>query len=542
MLTGLFHLVTILASVSSCSNEQSTKSDLALTGTNYFCNDECSTLLEPFSAKVDIEVEPVDGLPQIFYSMDPAKLLSDPLQMKKNVSLTGVIDWEIDLDLVGDTAIDVIATQELDFNNKAYSIAPTSKSTLINNQFTLSLLSDTNYTVVLNPGGEYDMAPVYLSSPKLEEDSKRDFLVLSANTKVKGYVSYRYTNSVERKQVKFNARIMQGKNLISSVANISVPSSFLLKVGNGLLKNNLLEPIFLILEPESEDCSLPRVKKRLSVQELLNDYDAGDINLGHLKGPAQFRLTVLSKDGEPLNKASVLLKGVVGEGEVYAKRQLGDDGELLINDIYEGKYDLAVVPFDSKLAMEVIKIDIRSDKANHLTLQLNDKEALNAKVLSFKGEPINGAQVRLSRVGEEGNFASKDIYGDKRFMSVASTNKEGQICDRNFGVSTSDQDKCEHLLLDEGRYMVHVTPPAGALMGHKWFVFDFPEQKELAIKLNRPSPLVGKVLTSSSKPLEQAFITVYLSESNTFFTPQVIGNTITDDKGVFHGFVTSVKK
>ncbi len=161
-------------------------------------------------------------------------------------------------------------------------------------------------------------------------------------------------------------------------------------------------------------------------------------------------------------------------------------------------------------------------------------------MLNPLGQKVSGAQIQFSRIGEIGNFATEDIFDDNLFKLTAMTNKDGKVCQRQFGFSTANEDECSALLLDEGRYLAHIIPPAGTELAHKWITFDFPEKNELSITLDQPELLMGRVVKNDGiTPAVRAFVTVYLAETTMHNQPKIIGNAITDDQGYFRAFVSA---
>jgi hypothetical protein len=341
---------------------------------------------------------------------------------------------------------------------------------------------------------------------------------------------------------RMQARLMLGPRLISSVNEIDEEGKFSLILSRPLFADAKNQPLNLLIEPVDPEAALPRIKHKLDLDMLDKDFDVGDINVGILKKPIAATIEVRGSDDSVISNAILYLRAAIGAGIAVVTKQVDRSGATEFPSLYHGEYEIAIIPPpDSQFAMRVIKnVEIKAKSKITISFDLEKRAALTAHVLNQLGQGVSGAHIQFSRIGEIGNFATEDIYDDNLFNLTSTTNHSGKACHRESGFSTNDHKECTALLLDEGRYLAHIIPPAGTELAHKWITFDFPERNELSIMLDQPEILVGQVVKGDGKtPASRAFVTVYLAETNMHNQPKMIGNAITDDKGYFHAFVSA---
>ncbi len=502
---------------------------------------------------VHLEIEPTGETSQVFYNINPNTMLSQPVVLHKAAHLSG---QAVGADLSSssnnsttnrdkdDAFFDILAIPELNRISFLSPRVPTAKSRLQSSgNYDIDLLHGLAYTIILNPGGERDRAPIHINTGVIADDTHFDFEANKNPTHIFGRVLVNdMLANADNGLPHIQARLMLGTRLISSVNRINAAGEFSLEVSNPIYSDASGQPINLIIEPIDFETALPRIKHKLDMDVLKSDFDVGDINLGTLKKPVQVGFEVRGSDDSLISNASIYLRAPIGAGVAIIKKQVNKMGETKLNHLYEGRYDIAIIPpVDSKFAMRVIKdVEFDSREGIQISVDLQKRDGLIAHVFGPLGQRVSGAQIQFSRIGEIGNFATEDIYDDNLFKLTATTNDQGKICHRKYGISTADKNECSALLLDEGRYLAHIIPPAGSELAHKWITFDFPEKNELSIMLEQPEILVGQILKHDGKtPLAKAFVTVYLAETNMLNEPKMIGNAITDDRGFYRAFVSA---
>lgn len=546
---GIVTIVCVAGCAKIDAESQSEKSNLA----SYACKGQCdSGRFKMFSGRaVHLEIEPMGEMTQVFYNIEAKSLSTTPVVLKNVIEISGHAqgaDSLLSLEATNSrhdnlvSFFDIVAIPSINNIDFLSPRVQTKKSLLTKSGYHINLLSNLAYTLILNPSGAIDRAPILLTPGLITTDQKLDFLVDKKRTLISGRViADGYNIFLNTPSPFMRARVMQGSRLISSVATVDSDGRFSLEIANPLFAEENNQPINLIIEPISSDSPLPSVKEKLALHQLKKDVDLGTISLGNLNPPISVTVEVHGSDDSTIGNALLYLNAKIGTGEMLIKRQLDTSGTTKFTELYEGNYDIAIVPpFTSTFAMRVVKnIDLDSQENIQISIDLQKRQSLNAIVLKPMNLPVSGAQIELSRIGETGNLATEDIYDDMLFKLTAITNDDGHVCHRKFGFSTSNKDECDSLLLDEGRYLAHITPPAGTELAHKWITFDFPEQNQLAIVLDHPEMLVGQVLSPDYQtPISHAFVTVYLAEMNTHNQPKMIGNAITDERGFFKALVS----
>lgn len=567
LFTGSFHLAINLAKkwlivaigivvISGCREKQTPIDTPLSKDSNITCNGICDFAdFKTFTDRaVHIEVEPPDGLTQVFYHQDPQHLGSTPLVLNKIARIVGDCQG-VHTNLFAklseenlkenSAATDIIAIPSVNKISFVSPRIPTVKSKLYSDSgYQIDLLAGLSYTLILNPAGALDQAPVYIDAGLIEQDQRFDFTTPRSLPKLTGRLVAE-SNAVLHPddQIHMAARVMLGSRLISSIDHLDTDGSFSLEISplvHGLDPDQ--SPINLVIEPLDLENSLPRVKHKLDPSILAADFDVGDLPVGVTKKPHSLTVEIHGSDDTPIGNALLYMSAPVGAGVSMIKKQVNATGSANFPKIYEGKYDIAVIPpVDSPFAMRVIKaINLDGNGNMELSIDLQKREQLKAIVLGPSGKHVSGAQIQFSRIGESGTIATEDIYDDNLFKLTAATNDEGTICQRKFGYSTTDRDECSALLLDEGRYLAHIIPPAGTALAHKWITFDFPEKNQLAITLDQPEVLQGQIMKPDRKtPASRHYVTIYLAETNMHNQAKMIGNAITDEKGYFQAFVSA---
>lgn len=552
--TGSFLLLKVVSIVlfASCNGPDRSSDLLAETLSDYICQDKCDrAYFKPFTSHtIHLEVEPNGLMSQIFYYVDPALLSSDPIILSEPVEITGKIVSKSKNSAFSESSKrdksarlgDIVALPTV--NNIPFLTlqSPTVKTAVSpDDQFSLTVLSGQSYSFVLNPTGAYDRAPFYFNAGLIDSPEQFEFNLTKKPPFLTGrVVAQDRLISANKKEGPMIAKVMQGNRLVSSTAIIGTDGHFLLEISNPLVFEDEM-PIILSIEPLDTESALPRIERKLKLEDLRSHFDIGDIDLGSFNDPIDATIEIRGMDDSVIGNACLFLKAKMGSGESFVKKYADPSGTTKFNRLYEGSYDIAVVPSaDSVFAMKLVK-SVKFDKKKEkiLTITLPKRQEFNAVVFAPTNIPVSGAQIEFSRIGEVGNFATEDIYDDMLFKVIANTDEQGNICNRQYGYSARTNGECSNLLLDEGRYMAHIIPPAGSQLAHKWMMIDFPKENDLVIKLDQPQVLSGQIVSPDRQtPLKHAFITIYLAEANIHNQPKVIGNAITDERGFFKAFVS----
>lgn len=513
-----------------------------------FCVDHQLKVFD--GSTLHIEIEEIGHPAQIFYNVDPA-LLAQGLSLHPHITVSGTAEGasaflKLDAQSNRDNPAffaDIIA---IPIANKISYLSPPLpllKSKLQSDQtYSLEVQSHLDYVFILNPNGLYSRAPIFLKPGALEKNTTLNFDVTKKPHKLIGRVQSSDVNflaSIQIPQIK--ARVMQGNRLVSSSETIKKDGSIVLELSETFLAPANDAPLMLIIEPQDRENALPRLQIKLDKELIGTDINIGTIDLGQLNPPFKAALEIIGEDKSVIGNATVFMRANVGAGTSFVKKQIDSSGITMFNQLYEGSYDIAVIPpFVSPFAMKLIKdFPLNSGQENTISIELPLRQLLYASVIDNENAKVNGAQIELFRIGKIGDFATEDIFDDMLFKLTATTNEDGRICQRSFGFETSNKNECSPLTLDEGRYLAHIIPPPGSKLAHHWLTFDFPRPDSLEIKLETPQVLVGKIFVAGGIiPIKNAFITVYQAHNYLPGQSKVVANAITDESGIFRAFIS----
>ncbi|HXW52609.1 MAG TPA: hypothetical protein VEL47_00760 [Myxococcota bacterium] len=548
--TVILQCVGVLLLTEACDPSSNLKA-IGESQIDYNCQNKCEQHdFTTFSGKaVHLEIEPIGEIAQVFYYVDTKNLKTTPITLRNVIKVKGrapgaesLILANLEPNFEGGDFTDIIALPMINNTDFLTPRLQTRKAHLTSAGYQIELLSELSYTLILNPGGFGSRAPIHVNPGVLTSNQNLNFLVDAATVKGRGRVISDNPDLFARSDLPImRVRLMQGPRLASSVAEIDHSGSFSLSVTKPLFHDLAEQPLNLVIEPIDTESALPRIKQKLSYETVQRDFDLGVISLGDLKKPLSTTIDIRGSNKSIIGHAYLYLSARVGQGSNLIKKQVAASGTAEIHELFDGRYNIAVLPpFDSPFAMRLLRdVEFEAGKDSKLSITLDRRKELSATVTGPRGQAIGGAQIELLRIGEIGNLASEDIYDDMLFKLTAVTSEDGRVCHRRFGFSTSDNDRCDNLLLDEGRYLAHIIPPAGTELAHLWLTFDFPEIQELALVLEQPDVLVGQIVASDQTPIKSAFVTVYLAESNPHNQAKMIGNAVTDDRGFFRAFVSS---
>ncbi len=225
------------------------------------------------------------------------------------------------------------------------------------------MLTGLSYTLIFNPNGLYDRAPIHLDATIGANDNELNFVINQRPTKLTGTVVFdALPGGEDGARPRMRARLMLGSRLVSAVAEIDEQGKFSLDVSRPLFLEAENQPLNLIVEPIDQETALPRIKHKLDFSMLQTDFDVGDINVGALEKPVSVTFEIHGSDDSTIGNALLYLRAQIGAGVAVVNKQANQAGSTKFAHLYEGLYDIAVIPpVDSRFAMRVIKdVDIES--------------------------------------------------------------------------------------------------------------------------------------------------------------------------------------
>lgn len=549
---GLGFLLACFLGVSLSCSKGIFNDDINADSAFFDCGDFCKEHeLNVFKyGKFHIEVDAIGQPPQIFYNVEP-KMLAQGLELNRYITVSGFAQGAsafLKLDAQKEhnpTSFfaDIIAIPVANKLNYLSPPLPLIRSKLKSDQsFSIMVQADLDYVFVLNPNGLYNRAPIFLSPGPLNKDTNLSFNVAKEKPKLMGRVSSSDTSLMANFQIpQIKAKITQGNRLVSSVESIKKNGTIVIELSDTFLAPPKDLPLTLIIEAQDPEIALPRVKIKLDKNILGTDINIGDIDLGQLYPPFPATLEIVGADQSVIAHATVFMRAKVGLGTSFIKKQVDSSGLTTFNQLYQGSYDIAVIPpFASPFAMKLIKnFNLETAPKNNIKIELPLRQYFHGTISDSNNNKVSGAQVELLRIGNIGDFATEDIFDDMLFKLTAITNIDGHICQRNFGFETSNQNQCSPLTLDEGRYLAHIIPAPGSKLAHHWLTFDFPKTNSLNINLDSPRVLVGKIFAPKREAvIKNAFITIYSAKNSFYGQAKVVASTITDTNGILRAFIS----
>lgn len=501
-----------------------------------------------YGNKIHIEVMTQNGKTQVFYFVNSDELATG-LALKPTKECFGLgkgfeslikEDQEHDLG-TGASFSDIIALPESNKNNLLSPRIPNIRTKLSSDQsFKLDLIYGEAYTVILNPSGLYDRAPIFLHVGAKERAVEMMFKEVS-NPILRGRLGYKNAPLAfgKNKLPELKAHVVLGNRLISSVGRLNDDGSFALELAleKSLNFNGL--PVFLLIEPLDPESGFPHIKRRLKAKEIYQNPEMGIVDVGPLNNPFSLKINVRDEEQKPLSKGELILRAKKHDMEILAKKTLNSSGSVVFDELYEGDYEVAVIPPLASPFGLLFKENINISSENHepLNLILPKRSALKALVVDEQKNFVEGTLFEFSRIGESGSLASEDIFKDLLFKQTALSNDQGQLCRNRNGIFGINDQSCEAPALDQGRYLVHIIPKTPKL-SQAWATFDFPDDRILEFNLTKPKKLRGKILTHDRQnPAPKAYVTIYWADSDLYNQPKVIATALCDEQGYFEVFV-----
>lgn len=403
--------------------------------------------------------------------------------------------------------------------------------------FTLSLIADQKYQIIINPEGKNDLPPTFLLV-QISEERSETITLKNEGSIVAGQVSLPVPLSPDFINAT-TVKILQDSKLVSSVGKLTSSGNYFVQLSSPLshsLDNN--PNLALVIEPNSEHDYLPVIRQKLSLKESeltgktihLDSIIADKINQTFNKS-----LVAVNEQGELIKDARVYLKRNLDTN--YIEKQLQTDAKGQVSTkLLAGSYNLAVIaPPDSLYGMyRDDDWDVDSNEIDMVTLPL--RQAFHGTLFEREGNPVNGAFIQLTRIAQEDSSTLENIFKKTPLRIEARSNYAGTWCAASFG---SSNEECAPLRLDQGRYRIFIIPPPGERLPYQTMTLDFPATNSLSVTLKKPTQISGKVVSATSKiPISKAFIKIFSAsiqlESG---EPLLLGQAITDEHGDFSVFI-----
>lgn len=504
-----------------------------------------------FDAKINIEIEGSDGtvdFSQFFYNIPLKNItIKNPIILNNRVTFKGkVLDENAllfpEINEKKDPLEELTEVWAQSVTNDIQtSINSKTKKTFLseNMEFNFELIEGASYFITINPHGKNNHAPARFYIENVKENMEKEFS-LSNNRKIfSGIVKNIEQDFIENTQIKLG--LYHERFLVSSVGVMDKNGKFRLELSDEM--NNLSgKNIYLrtsCTDDDSKPC--PKINQKIMVPTNLSEMDSLTIDLNYLINPFSMKFSINGYAENAIKDSVLILFSNFEQGEISIKGKSDDKGEIVLPKVYEGLYSILILPpLESDLSSQLHEnIYLKKDEENEgLRFTLLKKQTLKARVLDFNNQPIENAQVEFVKIEEKDSVIS-DNFLPEGFSLKVITNKDGLICHRNFGLTTVEDNECDFLNLDDGKYMIHIIPPIGSKLPHSYYELIFPKDKKVDIVVSKPVKFSGKVLKSDSLAQPNAYVTIYASLPGFLAHNIVLANTITDSDGIFEVFLTN---
>ncbi len=223
---------------------------------------------------------------------------------------------------------------------------------------------------------------------------------------------------------------------LSSIATTAVDGGFVISVGA------FAGGTQLVVRPNNQypAVSMPIDLGSGDVVEL------GDRSLGEELVAAAISGRVINADGSAAARAVVVVRGDVGAGVVKVRQVADDDGNFSVN-VVRGDYAIAAVGESESAAGGIVvrteSVAVAILAGYVLTLPVRLQAALD--VVTAEGEPVAGASVVLTRIGDEAAGITEPVLIDAQPTFLASSDELGHV----------------DVAVDPGRYRISIEPPRG---------------------------------------------------------------------------------
>jgi hypothetical protein len=532
---------------------------------SYSCpNSDCPTRTARIDSSVHIEIDPsaAGGLPQQIFNISVPKDLPAQFEVKPHCYYHGLLTVHEFLknnmnrlkylsksDIVA-FAPDIIAIPKIDedLSESATAILAgqqNNSSSAVDastGYFRLSLIADRKYEIIINPEGKNSLPPTFLSV-QISEEHRETIVLKNEGSIVAGQVSFPVPLSADLISTT-TVKIFQDKKLVSSVGKLTSSGNYFVQLSsplyNTLSKNHKLT---LVIEPNAEHDYLPVIRQKLSLKEAEltgKTIHLEPIAVNSIQQEYTKTITIINNQGESIKGARIYLKRKLDGHYIEKQEQTDDQGQVQLK-LLRGSYSLAVIAPQDSIHGMYRHDNWKVENTDAATITLPFREELSGTMLDYKGNPVNGAVIQLTRIAQEDSTTLENVLRKTSTRIEARSNDAGAWCAHSLGGSSEE---CVALRLDQGRYRIFITPPPGEKLSNQTMTIDFPTTNSIAVTLNRPTQIRGRVVDPNSKaPVSKAFIKIFSAsvqlESG---EPLLLGQAITDEQGEFSAFIYLNKK
>ncbi len=395
--------------------------------------------------------------------------------------------------------------------------------------FTFAFIADQRYRVAVNQLGKNGKPPVFFWAQN-NADFEQNVPLSYSGTMVSGQItSSGDAIHVEDYSTQVQVSILQGSRLVSAVASPDGTGAFSIQLASPLYDADPSKSLILQIEPLSNFSYLPVILQPLTINLQKPTADLGVISLGSIAGLHHIKFSVLAPDQTPLPNIHVNLQGSVGKGT--SQLQMDTDANGVADFVLaNGTYSISAIPPGGSPYKVMTNTQFIVDQSiSTKTITLAPRDVITGTLASKNLQPVNGARLQFNRLGPQNSTELQPIVGNSTLLIEAQTDASGNFCS---SAGLNPVSACAPVQLDEGFYMLNVTPPAGSQLPFYSTTFNFPADHALTVVLPDPVTISGQVVDSTNQmPVKKAFVHIVQAAT-------ILGQTITDDQGNFTAFVS----
>lgn len=512
------------------------------------------TLPEPPAASysVNLKVDPPDYsgyMPQQLLNQVLTAELPQKIRYKKTAYHLGKCIQEIELpqselsmylaeqndDIYG-TNCDVVVTPKEEAgaeNSWLKGFKPYYQTTAKQNgEFKFKLLSGQLYDLIVNSQGKNNEPP-YFFETQVELDSQKILNLGFNHHEVIGSISIPAHLSSDREfKETFTVKVKQNGTLVSSVSNsVQAGEEFRVQITKEVVRKSD-GPFILEVSPTSSRSILPSFTKNIHINPA-SAYTVVDCSeYQAIKPLARLKISLIADEFENFSELPIYIQNI-SENFSYRVKLVPDVAGNIEVEVPIGSYAISVLPLvDMPLESYSVQ-DLNIQKDKDLTINMKKKEA--TEIFFYQGEtPVEKARVEIKKIPLSN--IEPEILKDLNVMALTTTDKNGKLCS-NSGGSTSE--KCHHLYLDAGDYVLMFKPPTGSTLPYFSKAMKIVPGNKYTVQTPGTREYRGKLVTyDEKKHIADSYIKIYSISKNPYFDEYfLIGEAFTDEEGFFSSHI-----
>jgi len=395
------------------------------------------------------------------------------------------------------------------------------------NEFRLELIAGQKYVLIINSKGLCGLAPIFIFLEKSDIDFDEDIAPVQKTVTISGQI-----NSAANFSGKADVRIYQGSHLVSSVGSVDSSGVFRVELAQPLFDPQSTYPLLLRIEPKEEARYLPLLSKQIAVESAKEGISDESFDIDTSGATQEVGFSITDNTSEPVKDARVLIKGRLDGYKVFLETKTDAWGKASLS-ILEGDYEVAILPLGNERQAMSYDRSFRVRSSNRsFSAVLKKRDLLKASLTDPSGDPVFGAHIQITRIGEIGLTRQSGPLLEVSTQLRARTLPSGELC------SEGIESECSPLYLDEGRYELFISPPDGSHLSRHKTTVDFPLENNLQIALPPSRSISGRILGPKGQGIAKTVVRLFSADKKNLIEEQsLIGQAYTDAEGYFQAFI-----